>query len=166
MYYRRPKNRLTKLIQECALHNRAWAIQERILAPRILTFAESQVFWECREMVAGEGGPQHTNLSHTSRRVITDLQDFSEDRTESAKIRLYAAWRQLVQKILAASFRYESDRLYTIAGLSRLLQRELQTEYLCGTWSDYLASEINWAPQPANGTFFSCKRPLVPRAPS
>jgi hypothetical protein len=44
MYFRRPKNRLAKVVQECALNNRAWVIQERILAPRILTFAEGQVF--------------------------------------------------------------------------------------------------------------------------
>jgi Heterokaryon incompatibility protein (HET) len=167
MYVRRPKNRLAKVVRECALNNRAWVIQERILAPRILTFAESQVFWECREMVAGEGGSQYTNMAHINRRLIRILQELSLDRTNaSLKAGVYAAWRQVVQEASEAGLTYESDRLHTIAGLSRLLQQELRTEYVCGTWMEDLALGISWAPQPRNGTLFTCRLPSVPRAPS
>ena len=117
-------------------------------------------------MVAGEGGPQHTNMEYINRRIVTALQDLSEDRIGTSKTRLYAPWRRLVQEASEADLIYESDRLYSITGSSQLLQRELQTEYLCGTWIDDLALELDWAPQPRNGTSFTCKRPSLPRAPS
>ncbi|KAF7946639.1 hypothetical protein EAE96_009632 [Botrytis aclada] len=41
-------------ITNAALARRAWAVQERILAPRTLHFTESQLFWECRTKQACE----------------------------------------------------------------------------------------------------------------
>jgi hypothetical protein len=39
------------------LHKRAWVVQERLLAPRVLHFGEKQLFWECCEMDAAESYP-------------------------------------------------------------------------------------------------------------
>lgn len=33
---------------------RAWVVQERLLAPRVLHFGQTQVIWECRELSACE----------------------------------------------------------------------------------------------------------------
>jgi hypothetical protein len=33
------------------LNQRAWVVQERILAPRVLHFSGNQLFWECNELV-------------------------------------------------------------------------------------------------------------------
>ncbi|KAK4226535.1 heterokaryon incompatibility protein-domain-containing protein [Podospora fimiseda] len=39
------------------LNRRAWAFQERCLAPRNVIFGENQVFWECKELAANETFP-------------------------------------------------------------------------------------------------------------
>jgi hypothetical protein len=44
-------------VSEVPLNRRAWVVQERALAPRIVHFGERQVFWECREMRACEAYP-------------------------------------------------------------------------------------------------------------
>jgi hypothetical protein len=164
IYFRRPENRLWSTVAESALNKRAWVIQERILAPRVLTFAKNQVFWECREMLAGEGGPLH---DHFSRRLMNVLLDLSLDQNNILKkAAVYSAWRRLVQEVSEAALTYESDRLFTILGISRHIQRETQSEYLYGTWADDLVLELFWRVQPRNRSIFSCKLPTVPRAPS
>lgn len=167
IYFRRPKNRLTTTIHDSALNKRAWVIQERTLARRVLTFAKSQVFWECREMLAGEAGPQADNMDHFSRRLMRLLHDLSLDRNSiSLQAEVYSAWRQLVEEVSEAGLTYESDRLFTILGLSAHVQRATQSEYICGTWADDLALELFWVVQPRNRKMFTCRLPSAPRAPS
>lgn len=39
------------------LFHRAWAFQERLMAPRVLHYTEDQLFWECREKEACQSFP-------------------------------------------------------------------------------------------------------------
>lgn len=41
-------------IEQSPLLSRAWVLQERLLAPRVLHFAQEQMIWECKEMAACE----------------------------------------------------------------------------------------------------------------
>ena len=157
MYFRRQAN-LPAVYY--VLNKRAWIIQERVLAPRILTFTKDKVFWECREMTARETGEQHAAVEHTSQNIIPMLQDLFAGGTDTSKIQLYAAWRQLVREASEAGLTYESDRLHAIASIAQLIQSSLQTEYICGTWIDDLALEMEWYPRS------TCRRPAVARAPS
>lgn len=167
IYFRRPRNCLGTTIRNSALNKRAWVIQERTLARRVLTFAKSQVFWECREMLAGEGGPQADNMDHFNRRLVRLLQDLLVDRNSASRqAQVYSAWRRLVQEVSEAGLTYESDRLSTILGLSAHVQKGTQSEYICGTWVDDLALELSWVVRPMNGEMFTCRLPSVPRAPS
>lgn len=50
------------------LANRAWILQEPVLAPRTLHFAENELIWECDEVLADE--KQHDgaeNMGYLSR---------------------------------------------------------------------------------------------------
>jgi hypothetical protein len=38
------------------LSSRAWTLQERLLAPRVLHYASDQMYWECREGIIAEDG--------------------------------------------------------------------------------------------------------------
>jgi hypothetical protein len=38
-------------VEEAPLNNRAWVLQERALARRILHFAAAQTYWECGERI-------------------------------------------------------------------------------------------------------------------
>ena len=38
------------------LSSRAWTLQERFLARRMISFGRDQMFWECSEMIASEDG--------------------------------------------------------------------------------------------------------------
>ena len=45
-------------LMNAPLHHRAWVLQERILAPRILHFGSKQLFWECKRGLMCERFPR------------------------------------------------------------------------------------------------------------
>lgn len=45
------------------LNRRAWVLQERMLAPRVLHFGDTQLFWECQEQEASESFPDGIPLA-------------------------------------------------------------------------------------------------------
>ena len=59
-------------VSNAPLLKRAWIVQERILAPRILHFGTHQIFWECNELAACESlpnglrGPKHSTSKKPS----------------------------------------------------------------------------------------------------
>jgi hypothetical protein len=40
-------------VHESPLSKRGWVLQERMLSPRVLSFGEEQIYWECRELCNG-----------------------------------------------------------------------------------------------------------------
>jgi hypothetical protein len=47
-----PRDLWSDGLWNAALNKRAWVAQERILAPRILHFSATQLYWECNELVS------------------------------------------------------------------------------------------------------------------
>lgn len=44
-------------LHQAPLHTRAWVLQERLLARRVLHFNQKELLWECREQAASETYP-------------------------------------------------------------------------------------------------------------
>jgi hypothetical protein len=41
-------------VDDAPVNRRAWVLQERLMAPRVLHFCEDQMLWECSELDAAE----------------------------------------------------------------------------------------------------------------
>jgi hypothetical protein len=52
------------------LANRAWTVQEKFLAPRVLHFAAEEVHWECMELFTAESLPTLFNTTPVSNIII------------------------------------------------------------------------------------------------
>lgn len=46
-----------KLVNRAPVNTRAWVLQERLMAPRVLHFCKDQIAWECSTFAAAEGHP-------------------------------------------------------------------------------------------------------------
>lgn len=46
-----------KLVNRAPVNCRAWVLQERLMAPRVLHFCKNQIAWECSTFAAAEGHP-------------------------------------------------------------------------------------------------------------
>jgi hypothetical protein len=147
---------------------RAWALQEKLLSPRILEYGSIQTRWICegnrldrRRDIDGTMFDQNLRDSFQHRDgtlglswnggVLTDHREFSYDR-----------WYEILEGYTQLQITFHSDRLLAIAGIAERCGYALQDEYLVGLWRSRLPIELLWHIWPHT----SLPRPLEFQAPS
>ncbi|TGO71107.1 hypothetical protein BELL_0619g00090 [Botrytis elliptica] len=118
-------------IANAALTNRAWAFQERILAPRTLHFTESQLFWECRTNQACETFPGTLPENFSNHTLYLPKQEL-------------LSWSKIIQIYTHCSLTNESDRLIAIGGVARQHQKKNGDKYLAGLWQSRIREQMCW----------------------
>ena len=136
-------------IMSSPLNRRAWVMQERFLSNRIIHFATSGVYWECREY-------QTVEAPLTSQRWGKAL--FMEDaqlkralrfyRTRSSHPDLldfiYALWQSKVKAYTECGITNEKDKLVALNGITRQIYEHTGKSIVCGMWEDELLQELLW----------------------
>jgi hypothetical protein len=130
-------------MEEEPLSKRAWALQERYLAPRTLHFASTQMYFECGSHFYA----QDRHLQHKDSK-----QDFKIHRRETVKDNANPtdAWEDIVRRYTERYLTVESDKLPAIGGLAArvFLERGINDnpgdEYLAGLWRKGLLSDLVW----------------------
>nr|POE53267.1 hypothetical protein CFP56_28489 [Quercus suber] len=144
------------------LVERAWTIQERLLAPRVLHFGQSQVYWECREANCCETHPngvrlddnliasderEPTSSSHQWKQLLNAPdRRYIDDPYEQA----FLDWNSIVSLYVSRKLSVASDKLVAIAGLANDMKKKLQQlkpgkhRYLAGMWEEKLLDHIAW----------------------
>jgi hypothetical protein len=121
--------------RESPLMNRAWVMQEYLLAPRTIHFAYP-VVWECREM--------------TIKRMFSRLYTFPSNPTPKVwttgleRKDCFILWNQTVMKYSKCSLSEPNDKLVAIGGLARTFASVMKTEYVAGLWVRYLVNGLLW----------------------
>lgn len=134
-------------LMEAPWNKRGWVTQERSLARRQLSFAKSQVYWECRELVASEQYP--TGIPQS----LMDLSSYDQaappigkptlDYTTVADRR--RAWAALVDFYSNFNFSKLSDKMIALAGLAKDMRNMTGDTYLAGLWKEDLQSQLCWS---------------------
>ncbi|KAF7894956.1 hypothetical protein EAF00_006770 [Botryotinia globosa] len=118
-------------ISGAALTSRAWAVQERVLAPRTLHFTKSQLFWECRTNQACETFPD------TLPRVLcNDSLYLPKQESQS--------WSDIIRVYSNCSLTHDSDCLIAIGGVARQLQNKNGGKYFAGLWQSRIREQMCW----------------------
>jgi Heterokaryon incompatibility protein (HET) len=120
--------------EDFPLCQRAWILQERILAPRILHFTKEQYIWECRRHVLSEffpnGLPNHLRDYHAVRNfVLPSLQGSFP-----------VAWARVIRLYTRAKLTFPQDKLTAISGLASEMRRcgHVSGRYIAGMWESQL----------------------------
>ena len=108
------------------LSTRGWVFQERILAPRTLHFARSEMAWECRSICDCECSV----TSYRSIRKTSLLKYWLANHHQPDAIHTY--WRaEIVREYSRLDLTHDSDRFAALAGLACALNRKRpDDEYL------------------------------------
>ncbi len=151
------------------LNRRAWVVQERALAPRVLCYGQQQLFWECLEMDACETYPDGIPFSNPRR--WKDLYLHTEIRRMVAlepetKQMLYNYWRETLRVYTGCGLTKAEDKLVAISGLAKKVQSYLGDEYLAGLWKESLPSDLLWFACYDSGREPPPKRSSFYRAPT
>lgn len=169
--------------QRDPLLRRAWVVQERLLAPRVLHFGSNQVYWECYhdeccEVLPlgvhgrGEAGfdkddDPHKCHAHSSRLWKTQIDLLDRKVLPDLIEQLLSEWYDAARLYSACALTMPGDKLVALSGIANDMQQALQQikpqsehRYLAGMWEEQLEIALHWFP--VNGA----KRPRTYRAPS
>ena len=130
-------------IRKAPLTKRAWVHQEWLLSPRIIHFAQDQIFWECRESYASESFPRGIPA-----RCETGIYRFSLGSTEEIhKERFLEIWSSIVREYTTRELTHNSDKLIAVSALARTLSQNHPAagRYVAGIWGNYIIDQLLWS---------------------
>jgi hypothetical protein len=133
-------------IDNSPLQHRAWVLQERYMAPRILHFGQKAIFWECRTVTGCQSG----NLFQNPFFIRYSASDAARLSKARAPYILSEIWSRIVTYYTKAALTFKSDRFIAISAVAREVQRILSSgtnskvEYLAGLWTYLLEYQLMW----------------------
>ncbi|KAK3668877.1 hypothetical protein LTR22_000357 [Elasticomyces elasticus] len=116
--------------------NRAWRLQEAILAERLVLFGQEQMYWSCGGGLKSQGTV--TTLDPPIRTLSSFLSDqkrFDIPALQGLKLRRsFDYWYYLVTLNSRGFLQVATDRLPSIVALAAALQDYTRSEYCAGLW--------------------------------
>ncbi|CZR52916.1 uncharacterized protein PAC_02793 [Phialocephala subalpina] len=148
-------------VGDSALNKRAWVLQERLMAPRVIHFCKDQIAWECCELNATESlpegvpphsrklkglDPKYDGFPLYRKRFSADIREISEeDKTILGALEI---WKQTVEMYSRTQLTNRTDRLIALSGIAKNLRPHIGGDYLAGLWSKKLAGQLLWYVKP------------------
>lgn len=141
-------------IQNAPLISRAWVLQERLLAARVLHFGQRQLVWECCEKKAMELLPEgllpgrnvmtreFKNLEPSSF-IAQDAEGGGQSQYEE-KFYPYIFWTHLVETYSKARLSYTSDKLIALSGIAKRFSKKTECDYHAGLWRTSIEYQLLW----------------------
>jgi hypothetical protein len=149
-------------VDDAPVNKRAWVLQERLLAPRVLHFCKDQIAWECRHVDAAESFPHGISNMELKSGIIakrTRLKALiSEDYGPSPLARdlleeshaAHENWKRVIERYSTTGLAKPEDKLIALAGIAELISHRIgeNVVYVAGMWEKNLASQLLWRVNP------------------
>jgi hypothetical protein len=150
------------------LNGRGWVIQERLLAPRTVSFAVDQVYWECESLRASESFPfglplEGSDPDWDGKNMKELLEPRKKDQIGAdIDVRQFMENWLLIPRIYTSSdLTHESDRLKALSGVTNRLAINFgiaeDSDYIAGFWRFGLEYQLLWSPSFENGALKGSK---------
>jgi 3',5'-cyclic AMP phosphodiesterase CpdA len=141
--YMRLDPRGDKTLGRAILTTRKWTLQESLLSPRMLIFAEDQMYWTCASLEESEDGLMRGRDSSFTkwRSVISPEADDASQRSVQERNK---SWAVTVGNYGARNLRFACDKLAAFAGVTKAYRRIFGDEPLLGLWQNDLAGDLLW----------------------
>ena len=129
------------------LNKRAWVMQERLLAPRVVHFMPEQVIWEC---VSGYRSESFNPVRVFHDAVWKDLMTQDRptyDYTDTPDSSFRRSWLRLVERYSNMNMTEASDKLVAISGLAKRMDqmsKGILGKYAAGLWNSCIAAQLCW----------------------
>lgn len=140
-------------IPNTALNNRGWVLQEWILSPRVIHFAEDQMYWECTSRFASQNKLLDFYLTHSENPEYAAVEEiYMSIRIRGAMTgrlrtwnKIYSIWSDLVEQYSRRLLTYKTDKFAALAGLTTSLSRRLNDIPLVGLWRADIHLGLLWS---------------------
>jgi hypothetical protein len=146
-------------VEEDALSDRAWVLQERVLSCRTVFFGSQQMFWECKTRRASQH--QYSNLvgeadlipvesAYNKVPPPTAADLVALHALNSDQKRDYITWYNTISVYSTKSLTVAADKLPALAGIARTFGG-VNDIYVSGTWLNDWMGGLFWRPATTKG---------------
>jgi hypothetical protein len=152
LYLRKDIDNWQRTVEEGVLATRAWTLQERLLAKRVIHFGDSQIFFECSRLSLSEGcvRPKDNHFDQIKLNILdkdefyrwTDRGDVIMNSTP------FARWYKCLAEYTERNITKPTDKLPAISGLAKRMQKDWPDsgDYLAGLWENDIHRGLLWTP--------------------
>jgi Heterokaryon incompatibility protein (HET) len=148
------------------LSKRGWALQERLVSPRVLTFGQHQMWWHCQTAQHSEGGGFSDDFVAIEKRVERLDYDFFQQKRERPRLtesnKIYRNWRDIVDDYSQRQLTVRTDNLPALSGIATRFASVLNDIYCAGLWRNDMLRCLAWY----TGAEIDTRRPSEYRAPT
>jgi hypothetical protein len=130
------------------LHGRAWAMQERELARRIVHFLPDEISWRCQKIAFCECGiPEDPLDSLDSTLRSSALASFPSHgiRDRCDEHTFSVAWIKLLVAYGHLGITQPTDTLPALSGIARYIEHLQPGQYIAGLWEKDIAMQLAWS---------------------
>ncbi len=120
------------------LSTRAWALQERILASRVIFFTKQRLYWQCACSSGSEDLITPPTWSKSQLCLPYPNSYLYMHKT------VPEAWFHVLEKYTRCSLTYKTDNLYAITGLMEVIRQRTGKHHFAGIWTDQLHQSLLW----------------------
>jgi hypothetical protein len=128
---------------------RAWVLQERLLATRVLSIGRGELFWDCHQLPhASESLPCGFEMCDDRDRAITrrvmGLSIHSIPQV-STHVHLEMIWSRILTDYTARGLTHpRADKLVALSAIATCMAAAMKDEYLAGHFWKTLPRSLNW----------------------
>ena len=128
-------------IEESPLGRRGWVLQERFLAPKVLHFAEHQIYWDCAQIEACEVYPR----KYRPGAGCKDLSQFlAVQKTGITPNSLLERWGDVLTDYTLCGLSDPEDKLIALSGMAKFFHEVTGDEYVAGCWKSRMLESLLW----------------------
>ena len=153
------KELLEKEVYTAPLPSRAWVLQERLLAPRVLHFSRTQLFWECAALpnYACETHPDGIPCRLGEREEFKEVAPFQipakkskhegEQKHGDADLKaVYQYWWRALDNYMHCSLSHpDEDKFVALAGIAQRMAAAFHQNYIAGFYRNELPTALLWS---------------------
>lgn len=126
---------------------RAWILQERLLASRVLHFGPQELMWEClRDSVCQCREPLSTSDLRDDVQHVSRLKEYFSARnwSDQSSQSLVKSWHRLIGDYSLLNITFGQDIFPAMSGIAKTFQNVKKSEYLAGLWQASLLEDLTW----------------------
>ncbi|KAH6662760.1 hypothetical protein B0J14DRAFT_610135 [Halenospora varia] len=131
------------------LDTRAWVLQEQLLSPRVLTYSNEELYWDCKTLNASETFPNGIPGFYDADLQLPDERVFKEailntGNTTISQSRFYTSWMKIVEAYSERQMTKETDKLVALLGVVKEAAIVFEDSFIVGLWRKRLMSDLLW----------------------
>ena len=125
------------------LFDRAWTLQEELLAQRVLYYTEAEVVWQCKTLIDCSCGRIAQDLAQGGKRPIKLAYEETIRNGLKGDTMIYL-WAKILTKYTSRKLTKQTDRFPALSGLAKLFQTRGLGDYVAGLWTKQLPLWLTW----------------------